>query len=260
MSSWRFNHLRDSAEAVHGRELPAERAIWQASISESAVVLGSKQNLEIVNQQSCQQDGISVVHRRSGGGVVVLQADAHFVAVLQAGYAIAAHEVQQLFGKASAEWQGVEVFNKPVELADTAGMQAEHGLIKLDMACQYLLEIRFGDAEYGAVSMGIGIMGAAVAIKNSNITKPDAWLYVGERYLLSGNRGGADPHCAFGACDPLFGRLTARCDQIPIAVALYIGTPQNIMLERRREARKPPACIDGRSFFDCKNGFVHKVS
>ena len=77
MSSWRFNHLRDSAEAVHGRELPAERAIWQASISESAVVLGSKQNLEIVNQQSCQQDGISVVHRRSGGGVVVLQADAH---------------------------------------------------------------------------------------------------------------------------------------------------------------------------------------
>jgi lipoate-protein ligase A len=77
MSSWRFNHLRDSAEVVHARELPAERAIWQASISESAVVLGSKQNLDIVNQSSCQQDGISVVHRRSGGGVVVLQAGAH---------------------------------------------------------------------------------------------------------------------------------------------------------------------------------------
>ena len=77
MSSWRFIHLRDSAEAVHARELPAERAIWQASISESAVVLGSKQNLDIVNQTSCQKDDISVVHRRSGGGVVVLQADAH---------------------------------------------------------------------------------------------------------------------------------------------------------------------------------------
>jgi len=77
MSSWRFIHLRDSAEAVHARELPAERAIWRASISESAVVLGSKQNLDIVNQTSCQKDGISVVHRRSGGGVVVLQADAH---------------------------------------------------------------------------------------------------------------------------------------------------------------------------------------
>jgi len=77
MSSWRFNHIRDSAEAVHARELPAERAIWRASISESAVVLGSKQNLDIVNQTSCQQDGISVVHRRSGGGVVVLQANAH---------------------------------------------------------------------------------------------------------------------------------------------------------------------------------------
>ena len=77
MSSWRFIHLRDSAEAVHARELPAERAIWRASISESAVVLGSKQNLDIVNQTSCQKDDISVVHRRSGGGVVVLQADAH---------------------------------------------------------------------------------------------------------------------------------------------------------------------------------------
>ncbi|MDA3041967.1 MAG: hypothetical protein O2847_02630 [Actinomycetota bacterium] len=77
MSSWRFIHLRDSAEAVHARELPAERAIWRASISESAVVLGSKQNLDIVNQTLCQRDDISVVHRRSGGGVVVLQADAH---------------------------------------------------------------------------------------------------------------------------------------------------------------------------------------
>ena len=77
MTSWRFNHLRDSAEAVHSRELPAERAIWRASISESAVVLGSKQNLDIVNQLACQPDGMSVVRRRSGGGVVVLQADAH---------------------------------------------------------------------------------------------------------------------------------------------------------------------------------------
>lgn len=77
MSEWRFNHLRDSAESVHGRELPAERAIWRASINESAVVLGSKQNLDIVNQAACERDGISAVRRRSGGGVVMLQADAH---------------------------------------------------------------------------------------------------------------------------------------------------------------------------------------
>ena len=77
MSEWRFNHLRDSAESIHGRELPAERAIWRASIIESAVVLGSKQNLDIVNQAACERDGISAVRRRSGGGVVVLNADAH---------------------------------------------------------------------------------------------------------------------------------------------------------------------------------------
>ena len=77
MSEWRFNHLRDSAESIHGRELLAERAIWRASIIESAVVLGSKQNLDIVNQAACQRDGIAAVRRRSGGGVVVLNADAH---------------------------------------------------------------------------------------------------------------------------------------------------------------------------------------
>lgn len=77
MSEWRFNHLRDSAESIHGRELPAERAIWRASIIESAVVLGSKQSLDIVNQVACERDGISAVRRRSGGGVVVLNADAH---------------------------------------------------------------------------------------------------------------------------------------------------------------------------------------
>lgn len=77
MSEWRFNHLRDSAESIHGRELPAERAIWRASIIDSAVVLGSKQSLDIVNQAACERDGISAVRRRSGGGVVVLNADAH---------------------------------------------------------------------------------------------------------------------------------------------------------------------------------------
>ncbi len=77
MGVWRFNHLHDSPESVHGRELLAERAIWRVSIIESAVVLGSKQDLDIVNQSACDRDGISVVRRRSGGGVVILQTDAH---------------------------------------------------------------------------------------------------------------------------------------------------------------------------------------
>ena len=77
MSAWRFNHLRDSAEFVHGRDLPAERAIWRASISDSAIVLGSKQDANIVDEQVCRRDGIAVVRRRSGGGVVFLQADEH---------------------------------------------------------------------------------------------------------------------------------------------------------------------------------------
>ena len=77
MKSWQIHNIRDSAEAVHSRELPAERAIWRASITGSAIVLGSKQSFEIVNQQACDNDGVSVVRRRSGGGEVFLGVNDH---------------------------------------------------------------------------------------------------------------------------------------------------------------------------------------
>ena len=77
MKSWQVHHIRDSAESVHSRELPAQRAIWRASISESAIVLGSKQSFEIVNQRVCETDGVSVVRRRSGGGAVYLGVNEH---------------------------------------------------------------------------------------------------------------------------------------------------------------------------------------
>ncbi len=77
MKSWQIHHIRDSAESVHSRDLPAERSIWRASITESAIVLGSKQSFEIVNQQACDNDGVSVVRRRSGGGVVFLGVNDH---------------------------------------------------------------------------------------------------------------------------------------------------------------------------------------
>lgn len=77
MTNWKFTHLRDSAESVHGRDLPAERAIWRASINQSAMVLGSKQNIELVNQNNCDADQIAVVRRRSGGGAVYLELDKH---------------------------------------------------------------------------------------------------------------------------------------------------------------------------------------
>ena len=77
MKSWQIHHIRDSAESVHSLELPAERSIWRASITESAIVLGSKQSFEIVDQQACDDDGVSVVRRRSGGGVVFLGVNDH---------------------------------------------------------------------------------------------------------------------------------------------------------------------------------------
>ena len=40
-------------------------------------MLGSKQSFEIVDQQACDDDGVSVVRRRSGGGVVFLGVNDH---------------------------------------------------------------------------------------------------------------------------------------------------------------------------------------
>lgn len=77
MSIWRIESTRESAEAFHGRDLPAERAIWRATINETAVVLGSRQDSNIVNHEACQKDGVAIVRRRSGGGVVLLQAFTH---------------------------------------------------------------------------------------------------------------------------------------------------------------------------------------
>ncbi len=77
MSIWRIESSRESAEAFHGRDLPAERAIWRATINDTAVVLGSRQDSNIVNHEACQKDGVAIVRRRSGGGVVLLQAGTH---------------------------------------------------------------------------------------------------------------------------------------------------------------------------------------
>ena len=77
MENWQVHHIRDSVESVHSRELPAERAIWRISISEPAIVLGSKQSFDIVDQQACDLDGVSIVRRRSGGGAVYLGFNEH---------------------------------------------------------------------------------------------------------------------------------------------------------------------------------------
>jgi lipoate-protein ligase A len=66
-----------SAGEQHGRDLVAERAVWDVRITQTAMVLGSRQNESLLNGELCSRDGIEVVRRRSGGGIVFLAPGEH---------------------------------------------------------------------------------------------------------------------------------------------------------------------------------------
>jgi lipoate---protein ligase len=68
---WRVERWSGTASAFHGRDLPAERAVWCLSPSVPALVLGSTQRHEVVRPGS----PVEVVRRRSGGGAVLLVPD-----------------------------------------------------------------------------------------------------------------------------------------------------------------------------------------
>jgi lipoate-protein ligase A len=66
-----------SAGEQHGRDLVAERAVWDVRITQKAMVLGSRQDGSLLNGELCSRDGIEVVRRRSGGGIVFLAPGEH---------------------------------------------------------------------------------------------------------------------------------------------------------------------------------------
>jgi lipoate-protein ligase A len=66
-----------SAGEQHGRDLVAERAVWDVRITQTAMVLGSRQDESLLNGELCSRDGIEVVRRRSGGGIVFLAPGEH---------------------------------------------------------------------------------------------------------------------------------------------------------------------------------------
>ena len=65
---------RGSATAFHARPLPEpfERALWCFEVERSAVVLGSTQDLALVDAERARRGGVEVARRRSGGGAVGL--------------------------------------------------------------------------------------------------------------------------------------------------------------------------------------------
>jgi lipoate-protein ligase A len=76
-SSWKLYTEHVSAGEQHGRDLVAERAVWDVRITQTAMVLGSRQDESLLNGELCSRDGIEVVRRRSGGGIVFLAPGEH---------------------------------------------------------------------------------------------------------------------------------------------------------------------------------------
>ena len=67
---WPRHELHDSPEALHHATLPAERGVWIMTPTRPAIVVGSSQKLSDINIGFCDENGIDVVRRRSGGGAV----------------------------------------------------------------------------------------------------------------------------------------------------------------------------------------------
>lgn len=52
---------------------PAVPAVWWCRPTDDAIVLGSRQRDDVVDVDACRRAGMSIVHRRSGGGAVVMR-------------------------------------------------------------------------------------------------------------------------------------------------------------------------------------------
>lgn len=67
---------RGSAGDFHALDLAYERAVWCCSVTSPALILGSTQSESDIDSACVNAEGIDVVRRRSGGGVVFVDPDA----------------------------------------------------------------------------------------------------------------------------------------------------------------------------------------
>ena len=64
--------MRTTVSEQHGRDLHAERSVWNVDITSPAIVLGSRQTEAELDLDACANDHVEIVRRRSGGGMVFL--------------------------------------------------------------------------------------------------------------------------------------------------------------------------------------------
>jgi lipoate-protein ligase A len=75
VETWHVERITGSAGVLHARELPEPltRTVWVFTVDRPALVLGSTQSEDGVDNHAVGSLGADVVRRRSGGGAVWLQ-------------------------------------------------------------------------------------------------------------------------------------------------------------------------------------------
>jgi lipoate---protein ligase len=73
--SWEVEEATGSAADFHARAVPdpPRRLAWMLAVDRPALVLGSTQSASVADAAACEAAGVEVVHRRSGGGAVLLE-------------------------------------------------------------------------------------------------------------------------------------------------------------------------------------------
>lgn len=74
-NDWKSHVWRGSAADFHSLDLAMDRAVWSCVVSAPALILGSTQNESDVDTAWASTQGIDIVRRRSGGGVVYVHPD-----------------------------------------------------------------------------------------------------------------------------------------------------------------------------------------
>ena len=77
MSGWAVEAWHEPAAAVHHRPMPEPviRTVWVCDPVDRALVLGSSQPDDHVDRSACDDAGVAVVRRHSGGGAVLVEPD-----------------------------------------------------------------------------------------------------------------------------------------------------------------------------------------
>ena len=127
-ASWKLYTEHVSAGEQHGRDLVAERAVWDVRITQTAMVLGSRQNESLLNGELCGRDGIEVVRRRSGGGIVFLAPGEHvwLDVVVPRGDVLWSDDVAQ------ASWWLGDVWVRALNALDVSNVSVHHESLSSD--------------------------------------------------------------------------------------------------------------------------------